>query len=521
LQKPAGCASSDWMPANRTPSTMLHVKAFTLVAAAILSAGPRSAAAAIAALLPFDDARCRTSQSTDEMSLLQMDLRVCSRETSGDALSAVAGGCRGQGSDIEEDVSIDDMSLIQTDLVYTQNLQRQPQLESAWRNASAFFEDVAPVRVVMASSHTETAAGLPLPSAQLGPAGSHRSIQSQGTRAAKRAAQTVEVQRNDGPMAMMGVRSASRGRHLLWRHLRGSSASKSSAIWFVGLAVVISVFGFTFYRQTAAEPSPSASHLLSATEEAEGRQSIASRATATTVKSVGLPTAFGATMVDVSNGPPTICASLILPNTEARFVISMDSLLRVTTGSLDILGTSGRKLLHASIEDTHDGRRCLALSSVGCEADPRCLIYTPKDGVGMEVFGRRKSFYGTIERSNDTSSILKYEDTPVMLIEAGSVADLKMTARTADCDRKIIGSAGRHEGKGLRQPKGGDAWKFQVKPGTDAVLVCACMLAVLLLQPRSGGIMTEPSYSVRSRSPAPSLPCGSQPGSHPDLQAVS
>merc|ERR1719316_403511 len=95
---------------------------------------------------------------------------------------------------------------------------------------------------------------------------------------------------------------------------------------------------------------------------------------------------------DASSEVPPICPSLILPHTEARFMIQMDHLQRSAPGPLNILGTSGRKLLHALVCDTPDSRRCLMLASCGCEDDPRTCIFTPQPGAvdsqALEVFGK-------------------------------------------------------------------------------------------------------------------------------------
>jgi len=197
--------------------------------------------------------------------------------------------------------------------------------------------------------------------------------------------------------------------------------------------------------------------------------------------------------IDMTNGPPSICPSLILPNTEARFVIAMDS-LRPGSGQIDILGTSGRKLLHATITQQPDGRQVLALASVGCQEDPRCIIHGPAaDSVKMEVSGRQGSLYGWLEPDN-TTLILTFSGQPAMVLDTTGLLELRLAARTMD--GKLLADA-RPAVASSRGPGADPTWKLQVKPGADAVLIASCMLAVLLL--RTGGAEAaspEPSASL-------------------------
>jgi hypothetical protein len=157
---------------------------------------------------------------------------------------------------------------------------------------------------------------------------------------------------------------------------------------------------------------------------------------------------------------------------------------------MDILGTSGRKLLHANVCDSPDGRRCLALASCGCEDDPRVCIFTPQHGEqALEVFGKGGKFYGWIEFPSRSQAILSYagDGAPqkaVLQLEMGSQQDLRMSASAMD--GRLLASAGRNVGVGGKQFEGIDSWKMQVKPGIDAVLITSCMLGLILIRPLSG-----------------------------------
>lgn len=186
--------------------------------------------------------------------------------------------------------------------------------------------------------------------------------------------------------------------------------------------------------------------------------------------------------------PPPICPSLILPRTEARFMVKMQTLqqgISISTGSvLDILGTSRRKLLHASIVEENAGGRQLALASVGCEDNPRVFVRAGPVPLSMgdsdapqsmEIHGRRGALYGTLEASSNGGATLHHGGRKVMSIEEGTSADMQMTASMVD--GRTIATAGRsNDGHG-------DAWKLQVMPGADAILIASCMLALILLRP--------------------------------------
>lgn len=225
-----------------------------------------------------------------------------------------------------------------------------------------------------------------------------------------------------------------------------------------------------------------------------------------------LPPTSGAAPQLAVFGPPPICPSLILPNTEARFLIPMENLLRPNPGVLDILGTSGRKLLHAAVEDSPGGQKMLSLASVGCEGDPRARICTTPSEV-MQIYGKRQRFYGTLEpRAGVGGALVKCDGYHVMTIDSVDPTGLQLTASTPE--GRMLASAGRSgapggaSGAGMPGRGGPDHWRLQVKPGADAVLVASCMLAILLLQPTSTGTVTPslPSASPRAstRSMAPS-----------------
>lgn len=166
-------------------------------------------------------------------------------------------------------------------------------------------------------------------------------------------------------------------------------------------------------------------------------------------------------------------------------MISLDALLQLTKGSLDILGNSGRKLLHAALSDTVDGRRCLMLASVNCEDDPRVSIFTrPRAFAGhvdscLDIFGRYGAPYGTLHAGPGGSQLM-CEGRSVMTIAPDS-DETQLTATLVDGTPLGRGSKGSSGATTVLQ--GSPCWSVVVKPNVDAVLIIACMLARILLTP--------------------------------------
>lgn len=193
-----------------------------------------------------------------------------------------------------------------------------------------------------------------------------------------------------------------------------------------------------------------------------------------------------------SVGPPVLCPALVLASTEARFMIAMDSLLDKSTSSWDITGTSGRKLLHAFTSDySPGGGRCLKLCSVGCDEDPRATVcIDPAVGNSLRIFfrggGPQGMLYGTLGASPEGKGVeLVCDGVAVMIVQVQSISDLQMTAFTMDGRQLAVSARAGDPGsrRAMAANGGGDAWRLQVKPGVDAVLMAGCMLSMALLQP--------------------------------------
>jgi hypothetical protein len=196
------------------------------------------------------------------------------------------------------------------------------------------------------------------------------------------------------------------------------------------------------------------------------------------VPPVSMPPAMPSSTMRV--GPPAICPALILPNTEARFMIPVSVLKGGAGAAVDILGTSGRKLLHCEKSETPDGRNRLAISSRGNENDPRAIILGPSGwspNQNYDLFGKGEAPYGTLEPQRSGGFVLKVGGRTVMSIETGSDA-FHMTASANDGTLLAQATKSFKSGGSMDE----EVWNLRVTKGNDAVLISGCMLAPLLFR---------------------------------------
>merc|ERR1719277_1224373 len=91
-----------------------------------------------------------------------------------------------------------------------------------------------------------------------------------------------------------------------------------------------------------------------------------------------------------------------------------------------------------------------------------------------------------------------------------------MTANASD--GRILATAGPNDGTGMIQSDVPNAWKLQVRPGADAVLISTCMLAKALLQPAGPGTPGAAGRMLASASPYGASPGPSERGLTPGAQ---
>lgn len=203
---------------------------------------------------------------------------------------------------------------------------------------------------------------------------------------------------------------------------------------------------------------------------------------------------------------PVLCQALLLPSMESRFCVSVEALQRgFRRGSLDIMGTSGKKLLDVVVQDP-GGRRQLQICSVGSR-EPRVTVEV--DTVSsMKIYGERKTFFATLDTgSSPNECVIVYdgEAKARLLAEPGP----EMHFRVVTAGGQHLAAAGRS----------GTLWMLQVKPNTDAILIASCVLSMIVFGSgvvRSNRPSVEPSPMGRqstagSRS---SLSQASRPPSH-------
>mmetsp|Transcript_31519 Transcript_31519/g.84108 ORF Transcript_31519/g.84108 Transcript_31519/m.84108 type:complete len:317 (-) Transcript_31519:214-1164(-) len=189
-----------------------------------------------------------------------------------------------------------------------------------------------------------------------------------------------------------------------------------------------------------------------------------------------------ASTLKTCRNPPPICASLVLPHTEARFMVNCNTLRAIPGSSIPIMGTSGRQLLHSWICET-DTEQILRIASLRCEDDPRVSIHAPRASStqGMQITGRHGVGYGILEETQLGTFAVFHEQAVVMTLTYGNDQDSKtyeMTIR--DAEGTLIAVAGTNVSGGPDTRE--NMWRVTVKPAVDAVLVLACALALIVLR---------------------------------------
>jgi len=196
-----------------------------------------------------------------------------------------------------------------------------------------------------------------------------------------------------------------------------------------------------------------------------------------------------ASQADDDQGPPPICPALILPSTEASFMLPLDDVMK-SQGKFDIMGPSGRKLLSVFVGSAPRGRRCVAVLPLNSE-DPRCTIFSPDVGRSdMDINGRRGQSYGTLRASEEFSNCyvlqvsgraamhLRVQDADALILMATTVSG-RVLATGGPLDAAKPSSEFAPE---EHSPSASKIWRLQIKPGMDAVLMLSCMLALGVFQ---------------------------------------
>lgn len=199
-------------------------------------------------------------------------------------------------------------------------------------------------------------------------------------------------------------------------------------------------------------------------------------------------------------GPPPLCSHLMLTNDKRkpRFLVSMDQMMKISTGSLHIFGPSGNLLLKADVKKTKEQGRVLSIGPPGGNFSCRFFASPSNDGrvPPMKIFGfgETNSFYGTLETDiADRSKVtLMKNNKAVMLLERGSKEEFRIDASCMQGHTKVkLATAARNMGASSHTSSQSGDWKIEIEPGVDSVLLTGAMLSVTLLQPMGSSMQAQ------------------------------
>eukprot|EP00437_Effrenium_voratum_P068785 CAMPEP_0181486174 /NCGR_PEP_ID=MMETSP1110-20121109/46974_1 /TAXON_ID=174948 /ORGANISM="Symbiodinium sp., Strain CCMP421" /LENGTH=291 /DNA_ID=CAMNT_0023612255 /DNA_START=279 /DNA_END=1154 /DNA_ORIENTATION=- len=202
--------------------------------------------------------------------------------------------------------------------------------------------------------------------------------------------------------------------------------------------------------------------------------------------------------------PPIICRELVLPETEARFLIEADRLRNPSTGEINILGGSGRQpLLVAYLQDRGPNGMQLWLHSMGQNATvletPRAVVVPGRSG-SFEILDRDLQLYGHLEMASGRL-MLMCQGFPVMAIDNSD--QLSFTACRMDGRVLATGRPAQDVPQHVLTKLGGrEAWRLRVVAGCDAIVVLATMLTSILMKSWRPGTYTP---SLPPASPQASI----------------
>ncbi|CAK9051633.1 unnamed protein product [Durusdinium trenchii] len=204
-----------------------------------------------------------------------------------------------------------------------------------------------------------------------------------------------------------------------------------------------------------------------------------------------------------SDGPPVICRELVLPETEARFLIEAASLRSgsATQKEVIILGGSGRQpLLVAYLKDGGLSLHSMGANSMVVES-PRAVVLPGRSPHNFEILDRDFKSYGELESISGRMT-LRCNGQPVLLIDE-MPEELGYNASQLDGRTLATGRLAPEVPAHVLQKLGGEAWRLRVVAGCDAIVVLSTMLTAMLIKTqrfRSGSI--TPSAPGTSATPS-------------------
>lgn len=180
-----------------------------------------------------------------------------------------------------------------------------------------------------------------------------------------------------------------------------------------------------------------------------------------------------------------ICPALILPQGEAQFTIFAESMRRLRIGQypVEVLGPSGRQLLHARLpahpaggnfDSSYRTGRWLELTSTAKSKHPHACVGPLPLALAafrthLEIHGPRGNVYGTFERSG-TGWSARRANRVILMIEPVEDGFFRAVAP----DRGVVATESTNAEHALI---------VQVNSGVDALLALLCLLACSLMNP--------------------------------------
>mmetsp|Transcript_60770 Transcript_60770/g.113630 ORF Transcript_60770/g.113630 Transcript_60770/m.113630 type:complete len:328 (+) Transcript_60770:52-1035(+) len=170
---------------------------------------------------------------------------------------------------------------------------------------------------------------------------------------------------------------------------------------------------------------------------------------------------------------PVLCKDFVLKNSETRFTIGMTNITdpSASSPSFPINLPTGKKVLEASVTDggmlsfldVNSARQMMVRASSSADK----MILTLYDGPG--------AYYGKVAPGPDGNGVVVYHlQAPCAIVRATDLSGLCVDIQSLTDRRNVI----------ARSFRKGDELRVQVFPNYDGVLLLACLLGIIVLEPK-------------------------------------
>ncbi|CAE8638086.1 unnamed protein product, partial [Polarella glacialis] len=187
--------------------------------------------------------------------------------------------------------------------------------------------------------------------------------------------------------------------------------------------------------------------------------------------------------------PDAICPALILPHGEAQFLLPAEALRRLSRGPVEVLGPSGRPLLHARLQAAAGAP--VPTQGMWLELSTTATSKYPHASVGPLVLGKALAAPGSLEvrgPRGDRYGLLQPSGRVAwQVLRNGGHLVLSMTLAEGGAGLVVAAASGKVIGSAMPTPEG-EACCVKVSPGVDALLTLLSVLAVILTSPEVSGL---------------------------------